>query len=86
MRFCKYCGGQIEDEAKICPHCGKELRLLFGSARAEHVRLFFSISIFLSNWGSGALPLFCLCGITKAMLAGILQIHSPSGIAVPSFA
>ena len=24
MRFCKYCGGQIEDEAKICPHCGKE--------------------------------------------------------------
>ena len=26
MRFCKYCGGQIEDEAKICPHCGKELK------------------------------------------------------------
>ena len=26
MRFCKYCGEQIEDEAKICPHCGKELK------------------------------------------------------------
>ena len=26
MRFCKYCGEQIEDEAEICPHCGKELK------------------------------------------------------------
>ena len=26
MRFCKYCGLQIEDEAEICPHCGKKLK------------------------------------------------------------
>lgn len=25
MRFCKYCGKQIEDRTKICPHCGKEV-------------------------------------------------------------
>lgn len=25
MRFCKYCGSQIPDDAKICPTCGKEL-------------------------------------------------------------
>lgn len=26
MRFCKYCGEQIADEAEICPHCGKGLK------------------------------------------------------------
>ena len=26
MRFCKYCGTKIEDEAVTCPGCGKEIR------------------------------------------------------------
>ena len=25
MRFCKYCGAQIEDGTRQCPHCNKEL-------------------------------------------------------------
>ena len=25
MKFCKYCGTQVEDGTKICPHCDKEL-------------------------------------------------------------
>ena len=25
MRFCKYCGAQIEDSTRQCPHCNKEL-------------------------------------------------------------
>lgn len=25
MPFCKYCGEKIEEQAEICPHCGKEL-------------------------------------------------------------
>lgn len=26
MRFCKYCGANVEDTAAICPACGKEIR------------------------------------------------------------
>lgn len=27
MKFCKYCGTQIQEDAKVCPNCGKQLEV-----------------------------------------------------------
>ena len=35
MRYCKYCGKEIDDDIAVCPHCGKEIKRIENNTSSE---------------------------------------------------
>lgn len=53
MKKCKYCMSEIDDKAKICPHCGKKQKRSVIKTILGCVMLFFAVMIVIAIVSDG---------------------------------